>query len=239
MRFCDVILQWFYPPRCVLCGKLIKIGQQDILCNNCQNTVQWKEGAVCQKCGRSIYTNEKYCERCQKANFVFEKGIAVFSYSDVRDAIAHFKFHYWKRDAVPLAKLMGDYLLTHYTELVEQTELLIPVPMYEKKQKIRGFNQSELLAKAISKRIEKPYSANNLKRIRNTQPQSLLNAEQRKQNIKGAFSVENVEEIKGKTVLLIDDIFTTGTTVNECSKVLYESGAKSVLFFSLAVVESV
>ena len=109
----------------------------------------------------------------------------------------------------------------------------------EKKQKIRGFNQSELLAKAISERIEKPYSANNLKRIRNTQPQSLLNAEQRKQNIKGAFSVENVEEIKGKTVLLIDDIFTTGTTVNECSKVLYESGAKRVLFFSLAVVESV
>ena len=81
--------------------------------------------------------------------------------------------------------------------------------------------------------------ADNLKRIRNTQPQSLLNAEQRKQNIKGAFSVENVEEIKGKTVLLIDDIFTTGTTVNECSKVLYESGAKRVLFFSLAVVESV
>lgn len=239
MRFLDMVLQWFYPPRCILCGKVMKIGQQDILCHQCQNTVQWKEGAVCQKCGKSIYTDEKCCERCQKANFVFEKGIAVFSYSDVKDAIAHFKFHYWKRDAVPLAKLMGDYLLTHYPELAEQTELLIPVPMYKKKQKIRGFNQSELLAKEISERIGKPCSVNNLRRIRNTQPQSLLNAEQRKQNIKGAFAVENTEEIKGKTVLLIDDIFTTGTTVNECSKVLYESGADRVLFFSLAVTESV
>jgi len=77
----------------------------------------------------------------------------------------------------------------------------------------------------------------NLKRIKNTQPQSLLNAEQRKQNLKGAFALENNQEIDGKTILLIDDIFTTGTTVNECAKILYHNGAKKVLFFALCVAE--
>lgn len=238
MRFWNMILQWFYPPHCILCGKIMKTGTKEILCSECKNTLPWKEGAVCQKCGRSVYLNETYCERCQKANFVFEKGVAVFSYADVRDAIAHFKFKYWKRDAVPLAKLMGDYLLTYYPELQEQSDLLIPVPMYEKKQKVRGFNQSELLAKLLAERFGKPYSANNLKRIRHTAPQSLLNAEQRRENIKGAFSLENGEEVEGKTILLIDDIFTTGTTINECSKVLYANGAKRVLFFGLSVAEN-
>ena len=171
MYFLDMLLQWFYPPRCVLCGKLIKIGEKNGICIDCENTISWKEGAVCQKCGCNLYTNETYCERCQKANFVFERGIAVFSYSDVREAIAHFKFRYWKRDAAPLGKIMADYLLTYYPELAEQTELLIPVPMHQKKQKIRGFNQSELLTKVIAERIGKEYT-NTLKRIRATVPQS-------------------------------------------------------------------
>ena len=237
MHFWDMVLQWFYPPRCILCGKLMKIGEQDIICQDCQNTVHWKEGAVCQKCGCSIYVNQKYCDRCQQENFVFEKGIAVFSYSDVRDTIAHFKFRYWKRDAVPLGKIMGDYLLTYYPELAEQSEILIPVPMYRKKQKMRGFNQSELLAKVIAERIEKP-CVNHLVRIKETIPQSQLNPEERKQNLQGAFAVENVEEIKGKTILLIDDIFTTGTTINECAKVLYQNGANKVLFYGLSIVEN-
>ena len=236
MYFLDMLLQWFYPPRCVLCGKLIKIGEKNGICIDCENTISWKEGTVCQKCGCNLYTNETYCERCQKANFVFERGIAVFSYSDVREAIAHFKFRYWKRDAAPLGKIMADYLLTYYPELAEQTELLIPVPMHQKKQKIRGFNQSELLTKVIAERIGKEYT-NTLKRIRATVPQSQLNAEQRKQNLQGAFAVENTEKVKGKTILLIDDIFTTGTTINECAKMLYDSGAKKVLFYGRSVVE--
>lgn len=237
MHFWNLILQWFYPPRCIFCGKVMKVGQTELICEQCQNTIHWKEGAVCQKCGRNIYLNEKYCDRCQKTNFIFEKGIAVFSYTDVRDAIAHFKFRYWKRDAIPFANLMGDYLLTYYPEIKEQSDLLIPVPMYQKKQKVRGFNQSELLAKLLAQRFEKQCSVNNLKRIRHTAPQSLLNAQQRQENIKGAFALENSQEIEGKTILLIDDIFTTGTTINECSKVLYQNGAKKVLFFGLSVVE--
>ena len=132
---------------------------------------------------------------------------------------------------------MGDYLLTYYQEWKEEIELMIPVPMYEKKQKIRGFNESELLAEVLAERIQKQCSKNNLKRIRNTTPQNALNAEQRKQNIKGAFTLENKQEVNGKTILLIDDIFTTGTTINECAKVLYHNGAKKVLFFALSVAE--
>ena len=118
-------------------------------------------------------------------------------------------------------------------------ELIIPVPMFEKKQKIRGFNQSELLAEVLAERIHKQCSKNNLKRIRNTTPQNTLNAEQRKQNLQGAFAVENTEKVKGKTILLIDDIFTTGTTINECAKMLYDSGANKVLFYGLAVSERI
>lgn len=237
MRLFYMFLQWFYPPRCILCGKIMKIGDESILCEHCQNTIHWKEGNVCQKCGCSVYTSEKYCNRCQKANFVFEKGIAVFSYQTIRQTIFHFKFRYFKRDAIPLGKIMGDYLLTYYPEWKEKVELIIPVPMFEKKQKIRGFNQSELLAEVLAEKIHKQCSKNNLKRIRNTTPQNTLNAEQRKQNLKEAFALENNQEIDGKTILLIDDIFTTGTTVNECAKILYHNGAKKVLFFALCVAE--
>lgn len=238
MRFLDMALQWFYPPRCVLCGKLLKIGQENGICNECQSMTLWKEGAVCQKCGCNIYDNEEYCERCKKADFVFEKGIAVFSYNEAKRAIAHFKFHYWKRDALPLGKIMGDYLLTYYPEWKEEAELFVPVPMYNKKQQKRGFNQSELLAEVIAKRIGKSCSTT-LKRIRSTTPQSLLDTEQRRKNIIGAFAVENPEEIQDKVIILIDDVFTTGVTVNECAKVLYQNGAKKVMFFGLSVAEGV
>ena len=66
MYFLDMLLQWFYPPRCVLCGKLIKIGEKNGICIDCENTISWKEGAVCQKCGCNLYTNETYCERCKE-----------------------------------------------------------------------------------------------------------------------------------------------------------------------------
>ncbi len=238
MNLWEMLLQWIYPPHCIFCQKLLKIGKETMLCMDCENTFRYNDGPVCQKCGCPMYISQKYCDRCQNTDFVFERGIAAFSYDMVKEGIAHFKLKGFKRDAKPFGELMGDYLLTYYTEIAQQSDLLVPVPMYEKKQKKRGFNQSELLAEELSKRIQKKCSIKNLKRIRQTVPQSRLSAKERKANVKNAFALENQEEIRQKTILLIDDIFTTGITMDECAKVLYKNGAKKVFFFCLSIVES-
>ena len=237
MALWNMFLQWLYPPHCLFCQDLLKIGREAVLCSDCHNVFSYNDGAVCQKCGCNLYVSQIYCDRCEKADFVFEKGIAAFSYDKVRDGIAHFKLKGWKRDAKPFAHMMGDYLLTCYPEMAQKSDLIMPVPIHDKKQKKRGFNQSELLAVELAERIQKRCSAKNLKRIRETIPQSSLSVKERKENIKNAFALENPHEIQQKTILLIDDIFTTGTTINECARVLYENGAKAVFSFCLSVVE--
>lgn len=237
-RIVERILDWFYPPKCILCETLLPLEKKErFLCEHCKQHRGWLEKPVCQKCGGKIGGGEILCQRCKEEDFIFEKGIAVFSYQQVKPVIAHFKFKEFKRDAIPLSMLMTEYLETFYPEIIKEADLLIPVPMHEKKKRQRGFNQAELLGEGLGKRIGIPCLLNNLRRIRETTPQSKLSSLQRKENLKGAFDLLLPDEIRGKTVLLIDDIFTTGTTVNECAKVLYQGGAKKVIFFGLSVVE--
>ncbi len=237
-RIAETLLDWLYPPRCILCSSLLPLQETErFLCEHCRRNRTWLEKPVCQKCGRKLEDGETLCHRCKKENFVFEKGFAVFSYGQVKPVIAHFKFKEFKKDGIPLSGIMADYLETFYPEVIKETELLMPVPMHEKKKKRRGFNQAELLGEGVAKRTGLSCSNHNLRRIRETIPQSSLSQAQRKENLKGAFALAFPEEIIGKTVLLIDDIFTTGTTINECAKVLYKGGAKRVMFFGLSVVD--
>ena len=237
MGYLEKILAWFYPPHCILCGRLLKIGKEEILCKGCEIELPWNNGPVCQKCGRPMYVSMPYCKRCQEEGFAFEKGIAVFPYDKMRKTIAHMKYKGWKRDAVPLGNLMGEYLLTYYADWIPEIDMILPIPMYWKKEKKRGFNQAALLAEELAKRIQKPCSSGYLLRSRETIPQSRLTAQERKQNVKDAFVLERPEEIVGKTILLVDDIFTTGITIHTCAELLQGYGAKKVLFFTLSIVE--
>lgn len=111
---------------------------------------------------------------------------------------------------------------------------MIPVPIHNDRKRKRGYNQSELIAKEIGKKLDIPVISNCLVKIKNVVPQSTLNKEQRKQNIKGVYQVKKEETIKGKRIVLVDDIFTTGSTLEECSKMLKQAGASKIGIFTIA-----
>lgn len=132
-----------------------------------------------------------------------------------------------------LAKPMG-YMMKKTAEELSDFDVIVPVPMYRKKQKIRGYNQAELLAKSLAKFSGKPCLADGLERIRETVPMSGLSWEKRKRAIKNAIRVKGPERIAGKTILLVDDIFTTGSTGEECGRMLKQAGAERVFFAAFA-----
>jgi ComF family protein len=118
-------------------------------------------------------------------------------------------------------------------ELVDAAEVLVPVPLHTRRLKERGFNQAVLLAQAFP---EKPLARETLVRVRHTPPQTGLNPKERRENVRKAFAVPRPEEVKGKTILLVDDVYTTGATVRECAKVLLKAGAREVNVLTVARV---
>lgn len=136
---------------------------------------------------------------------------------------------------INIARLLGRMLASYPLDF-SIYDLLIPVPLHIKRLKERGFNQAVLLSKEIKRAHSIPIEMFGLKRIRATRPQVLLKEKERMLNVKGAFAVKNPANIKGRKVLLIDDVFTTGATVNECAKVLKKAGAERIDVLTLARV---
>ena len=123
----------------------------------------------------------------------------------------------------------------NFPYILEDMDMLVPVPVHKKRLKERGFNQSDVLAKSIAELSGKMCCYNGIKRVRYTAPQSGLHPDQRLINIKNAFEINNEIDFKSKKIVLIDDIFTTGATINECAGILRKSGAAQVDFFTLSV----
>lgn len=148
------------------------------------------------------------------------------------ELIHEFKYRKNRTLGLYLGKMMAE---THYADLdFEAIDLLIPVPLHNQKLRQRTFNQALILAREVARRHGKPVNHSILKRTFNTPAQVTLRKEERKKNVKGAFSLLNPEEIKNKNILLLDDVYTTGGTVNECARLLIDNGAKNVYVLTLA-----
>ena len=182
-------------------------------------------------CGEPLVSDGLFCKRCKGKKFIFDRAVAPFEYSDcIIGFIKNLKYDHKKFYAKPIAKFMaGSYLKNDFN-----CDIIIPVPLCNKRFKERGFNQSELIANEISKIIGIEVSVNNLKRVKETPHQTNLDYAKRQVNLKDAFKVYNQKEIKAKKVLLIDDVYTTGATVKECSKVLKKAGANSIFVLTFA-----
>lgn len=134
--------------------------------------------------------------------------------------------------ANPLGKLMVDFANKNIN--AHEIDLIVPVPLHPKKLRERQFNQSEVLASYLAKRLDKKIVKDKVKRIKYTMPQTELKRDERIKNVDGAFLAKDGHDLKGKTILLIDDVFTTGATLHECAKALKNAGAKKVVAFALA-----
>lgn len=222
---------FIFPPRCAVCGALLTMKRWDgSLCETCEADIPFIPKEKCPHCGGKTDT-AGFCDFCRKP-YAFAYACAAFPYETVRKTIHLFKYDGGKQLGEGLGRLMAEYLLLHHEELLVKTDMILAVPLHPKKEKRRGFNQTQLLCREISEKTGLVFQETGLRRKKDTAAQSTLTAEERKRNLKGVF--EATADVTGKTILLVDDIFTTGSTCNECAKALYRAGVREVNVFCLA-----
>ena len=225
-------VQLLYPPRCLLCGGAGRDGMD--LCEHCQQSLPFNHTA-CLVCALPLPPNipeGAVCGRCQKKPPYYDQAFSAFSYEQPMIwLIQQLKFN----DRLTHARLLGDLLATlDFIERIADDEdvCTLPVPLFKKRLRERGFNQSIELARALSKKTGWPMELQRVQRIRDTNAQTGLDAKARRKNIRGAFEV--IEPLPQKHVLIIDDVVTTGSTANELSRVLKKSGVEKITVLSLA-----
>ena len=179
------------------------------------------------------------CGLCQRAHPPFERAVAYGGYEGgLRDLIHLLKYQQVRPAAAVLGRMLGETLANLEPTLPGGTMAVVPVPLHARKLAQRGFNQSERIARAALKHVAQPSRyellTGVLERIRETRSQIGLTRHQRRENLRGAFAVKTVGAIADREVLLVDDVFTTGTTVSECARVLQRAGANRVWVATLA-----
>jgi ComF family protein len=225
-----------FPEKCPFCLTLSNSQGQEIpgLCPACEKDIQWLVPPYCPGCGRPFPkgSTSHLCSDCLQRKLAYDWGRAAAKYQGVlAQAIQRFKYHGEINLAGPLGWLWNRIQFEDHS-----FEAIIPVPLHPARLRERGFNQALLLGKILGKIHNKPVLPRALRRIINTIPQVQLDHSEREKNVRGAFAVRNQQEIMDKALLLVDDVFTTGATVNECARVLKKSGAGEVIILTLARV---
>ncbi len=224
-----------YPRRCPVCDEVLRFGRGKI-CAKCYHQLSYIHEPRCKKCGRSIRKFEQeYCYDCSRKKHFFISGIALIDNVEAgKKSVYAIKYHN-KREYVDF---YTDEIVKRYSDEIRywQPDILIPVPLHKKKMIKRGYNQAEVIAVSIGMKMGIKVDKKSLKRIVNTKPQKELNDIERRRNLANAFCVNiNQKNVKGKSIILIDDIYTTGSTIDECAKVLLKAGAKKVHFITLSI----
>ena len=227
------VIDTIYPEKitCVFCGEEIFDENEYSTCKNCEKTLPRITGKICQKCGEPINNMANYCENCKNSKHLFEKSRSAFVYQDkVSGGVLNLKFNNGKYYSKPFAHYLADL----YKEHKYDCDLIIPVPIHISRLKERGYNQSELLAKELSEILNLQLDTQSLVKVKKTKNQAELDFKQRHSNLEKAFKVTSKKQICGKNILIIDDVYTTGSTISECSKELKKAGAKSVCALTIA-----
>lgn len=213
----DIMLNLIYPPVCGFCNEI----NNEFLCDSCRKKIEMiKVSKVDNYVNAPVYFDEHF--------YMFKYG------KDVRDAILKYKFDEKSYMYKSFAKLLSEDEVFK-NNFINNYDFIICVPIHKKRFKERGYNQSELISKEIAKLCNKTYCKDVVQKSKNIVAQSSLDKLDRVRNIKDAFKLgKNCEIVKKKKIAIFDDVFTTGATVNECAKVLKESGAEKVGVFTLA-----
>ena len=200
MKIIDIALDFIFPPQCGICGKI-------------------GEGYICKKCYKEI---KKYLYTENNGDIFY-----LLRYEDViRTKIIDYKFN----DKSYLYNMFCEIFVKNKNacEFLKKYDIIIPVPIHKNRKRKRGYNQSELIAKKLAKYFKIPIYTDVLIKTKNNLMQSSLNKKGRIKNIQNAYKIQNMEKIKQKSILILDDIYTTGFTAKECKKTLQSAGAKQV-----------
>jgi ComF family protein len=228
------ISAWAFPPRCPFCGSPVSEVHQPGLCPPCREGLRWLTSPCCALCGHPYPPggSAHRCESCLRKPPYFDQARSLVAYEGpVARAIQRFKY---QKDFLLTASLA--WVAEHYPWENETFDVLVPVPLHRNRLRERGFNQALLLSRGCKGLNAKNFQPGALKRVRPTAPQIHLTPSERRKNVSGAFQVRRPKEITGKEIMLIDDVYTTGATVNECARALKKAGAGRVSVFTLARV---
>ena len=214
MNFLDCVLNCIFPPVCGICLKT----SRKYICKDCKELIDFK----------SLNKIDIYYDKN------FKEHLYIFEYEGIiRQRILDYKF----KEKSYLHRSFAEMILNkkENIEFIKKYEILIPVPIHKERKNIRGYNQSELIAKDLAHEIKDiKLEKNIIIKTKNIVAQSTLNKEERENNIKDVYKIKNAEKISNKKILLLDDIYTTGSTVNECSKILKEAGCKEIGVMTIA-----
>lgn len=232
------ILDIIYPVRCPVCKEIV-IPKGDRICPACREKLPYINEPRCMKCSKPIEQEEKeYCSDCERKDYHYDRGYAVWIYNDLmRESIADYKYRSRKENA----RFYIDEILRIYGRHISKLspDILVPVPLHRSKYLERGYNQADILARGIGKELDIPVISNLLNRIKKTTPQKKLSDKERLRNLLEAFQFNEKAaadyRLKINRVLLVDDIYTTGSTVEACANVLKSHGVSEVYFIVLCI----
>jgi ComF family protein len=227
MKFFIQILDFFLPRFCITCNSPLNANQK-LLCPNCVSEINSPTPEILQKEFERKFLIDGFINDFAAA-FIFESDKAI------HDVVHSLKYQKRFGAGVFLGDLAADVLQDKI--LSWQADLILPVPLHILKKAERGFNQSYFIAKGFSKKLGLELKSGVIKRIKFTETQTHLNSIDRKANIRDAFKLKNRKTIKNKNIILVDDVVTTGSTINECARILKEGGASKVFALSIALAD--
>ncbi len=228
--FLEKMTDIFYPRRCPVCHKIL-IDQKRMICLQCETMLHPIGQPRCYKCGKPVEKGE-YCRDCRKRKHMFEQGRGIFVYdSSMRRSVTRYKYYGCREYGDFYAKAMYRYAKMELREW--KPDLIVPVPVHRSKERMRGFNQAAYLAERISRYTGIPADMGLVQKNIKTKSQKKLNALQRRKNLERAFCVTG--DVRGKDILVIDDVYTTGSTIDAMASCLKKKGAENVYFLTVCI----
>jgi len=235
LSIAERLFQFFIPSQCPCCKKVLREEQKG-LCSDCFSEIRWIKPPFCSICGTPFVSEEvgnHPCGACltKRRHFAMARALGYYEGS-LQEAIHRWKYEGNESLSVHFAEWMAKGFFCYWNP--DLLDILIPVPLHKERLRERGFNQALLLVRELSRRTGIPYRKRVLQKKRSTVPQVKLSGAEREKGVRGTFQLLEIEAVDGKSILLVDDVYTTGATVNECSRVMLAGGAKRVDVLTLA-----
>ena len=228
----DKVISLLFPRRCPVCDRAVK-PYGALACRECEAKVRYVTEPVCYKCGKPLEDDTKeYCYDCAHTRHYYDRGFSLFEYRSVADSIYRFKY----KGRQEYAPWYGEKICERLGNTIRaiDPDALIPVPIHKSKMRTRGYNQAFLLAREISGRMNIPVYDGLIIRDKKTAPLKEYTPAERNNILRGAFKI-TANDVKLKTIIIIDDIYTTGATMDEVSESVKTVGAQKVYFITLAI----
>jgi len=237
-KFLNILVDTLYPKTCLICKRQLKelACVDNIVCTRCWGTIKKNTPPFCHSCGRHLEkpVTKNICPACVRKQLHFDRAFSPCVYEGtIKELIHAFKYRGKDYLGLTLTRLMTDFI-EEYSLPMDILDLVIPIPLHTTRLREREFNQAQILSNHIARKFSKKVSYETLRRLRPTKTQTELEIGERLLNVKGSFMATKNQDIKGKNILLVDDVLTTGATCSEATYALKDAGANIVFVLTLA-----